>query len=375
MAGKEREAQGELDDLRAEIDRLDSEIVRLLNARAEAARKIGRLKAGTGQKPYVAAREVGVYRRVIGESKGPLPEEALKAIYREIMSACIALERPTRVSYFGAPGSFTHLAAKTKFGSQVEYLPCRDLRDVFLAVSRSHVDYGVIPIENSTEGGVNQAMDIFTDTNLKIAAEIYLPVHHHLLSNCRMDEVKVVFSHPHAFAQCRNWLTANLPDAERREVGSTSLGAKMAAQTSNAAAIAGEMAAAIYELQILYRNIEDNPENFTRFVVLAEKFGPPSGRDKTSLLFWIKDAPGALVAMLEPFRRFGINLTRIESRPSKRKPWEYYFFVDLEGHVEDPPVAQALAELESLSKHIEILGSYPAADAVPPPPSEESSRT
>ncbi|MCX7804121.1 MAG: prephenate dehydratase [Planctomycetota bacterium] len=344
-------------------------------SRAEAARRIGRLKADAGQKPYVAAREVGVYRRVIGENRGPLPDEALKAIYREIMSACIALERPTRASYFGAPGSFTHLAAKTKFGSQVEYLPCRDLRDVFLAVSRGHVDYGVIPIENSTEGGVNQAMDIFTDTNLKIAAEIYLPVHHHLLSNFPLHEIKVVFSHPHAFAQCRNWLTANLPDVERREVGSTSLGAEMAARMGNAAAIAGEMAAAIYELQILYRNIEDNPENVTRFVVLAEKSGPPSGRDKTSLLFWIKDAPGALVTMLEPFRRFGINLTRIESRPSKRKPWEYYFFVDLEGHVEDPPVAQALAELESLCKHIEILGSYPAAGTVLPPASEEPQRS
>ncbi|MCY3022478.1 MAG: prephenate dehydratase [Planctomycetota bacterium] len=355
----------DLQTLRRTIDVLDAQIVRLINQRAACARRIGVIKARAGIKPYTPSREIEVYRRVAARNAGPLPNEAFRAIYREIMSATIALERPTRVAYFGQPGTFAHLAAHTKFGSSVEYIPAHDIRDVFLAVSRGRADYGVVPIENSTEGGVNQSIDMFGDTRLKIASEIYLPIHHHLLSKSPVGSVRVVYSHPQPFAQCRNWLIGNLRHAERREVGSTAAAAELAAKDPRAAAIAGSLAADIYKVPIVASHIEDSPDNITRFIVIAERMSERTGKDKTSLLLSARDEPGALLHLLRPFQSHGINLTRIESRPSKRRAWEYNFFIDLEGHVEDSQVQAALRDLDGQVKHMEVLGSYPAADRMP----------
>ena len=356
---------GEIDTLRHAIDSLDGQIVALINARALNAQKIGRLKARDGVKPYSSSRELQVYRKVAAQNKGPLGDDALKAIYREIMSATIALERPTRVAFFGQPGTFTHLAARTKFGSSVEYIPTKDIRDVFSAVSRGAADYGLVPIENSTEGGVNQSIDMFADTKLKIASEIYLPIHHHLLCKGRMEEIRLIYSHPQPFAQCRNWLQGHLANVEKREVGSTAEAAERASKDPRVGAVAGSLAAEIYGVPMIAQHIEDSPYNITRFFVVAERMAERTGKDKTSLVISVKDEPGALLRLLQPFFHNKINLSRIESRPSKRRAWEYNFYLDLEGHVQDEPVQTTLRQLESIARHLEVLGSYPMSERLP----------
>lgn len=358
-----------LDELRNSIDEIDAQIVRLINQRARVSQQIGEEKRAQGKhRVFVPRREKEVYEKIAALNTGPLPDQCFRAIYREIMAGSIALQSPTRVSYFGPPGSFTHMAARSKFGAAIEYLPAADIRDVFLAVSRGHAHYGLVPIENSTEGGVNQTIDMFIESNLKICSELYVPIHQHLMSNSPVDAVTVIYSHPQAFAQCRSWLSGNMQNVRKQEVSSTSAGAFRAAKEKGAAAIASLMAAEIYNLPLLFRNLEDNPENTTRFFVISEEWAEPSGKDKTSLMFSIKDEPGALLRMLESFGAEGINLTRIESRPSKRKAWDYVFFVDLEGHIAEARVKRALEELEKRCRHLELLGSYPAAEMVAPPP-------
>lgn len=358
-------AADEVERLRRAIDALDAQMVKLINERARMALQIGTIKAREGVKPYTPSRETQVYKQVAAHNAGPLPDEAVRAIYREIMSATIALERPTRVAYFGQPGTFTHLAARIKFGSSVEYIPTRDIRDVFFAVSHGRADYGVVPIENSSEGGVNQSLDMFAESRLKIASEIYVPIHHHLLCKGALDKVRLVYSHPQPFAQCRRWLMANLAGAELREAGSTAAAAEMAAKNPRAGAIAGSLAAEIYRVPIVVEHIEDSPDNITRFFVVAERVAERTGKDKTSLLLSIRDEPGALLRLLQPFQAHGINLTRIESRPSRRRAWEYHFYLDLEGHASDTGVQAALHQLEGQVKHLEVLGSYPAAERMP----------
>ena len=356
----------ELKALRRHIDALDAQVVKLINQRAATAVRIGALKAKEGLKPYSASRELQVYRKVAAHNQGPLSAQAFQAIYREIMSATIALEQPTRVAFAPGPaGSFTHLAARNKFGASVEYIPMRDIRDVFLSVARGRADYGVVPIENSTEGGVNQSIDMFAETRLKIASEIYLPIHQHLISRGALKDIRVIYSHPQPFAQCRNWLLGHLGEVERREVASTPIAVALAKKERHAAAIAGALAAEIYHVPIVARHIEDSPDNTTRFFVVAEHSPERTGKDKTSLLLVIHDQAGALLRLLQPFYRHRINLTRIESRPSKRRPWEYNFYLDLEGHLADPPVRMTLQELEGQVKHLEVLGSYPAAERLP----------
>jgi chorismate mutase/prephenate dehydratase len=353
----------ELETLRHRIDELDSEIVRLINERAQNAVRIGEIKAKGGLKPYNPSREIQVYRKVAGHNNGPLSDQAFQAIYREIMSATIGLERPTRVAFAPGPaGSFTHLAARTKFGASVEYLPMRDIRDVFLAVSRGRADYGMVPIENSTEGGVNQSIDLLAETRLKIASEVYLPIHHHLISRSPLKNIRVVYSHPQPFAQCRNWLMGHLGNAERREVASTAVAVEIAGRERGAAAIGGILASEIYKVPVVAEHIEDSPDNTTRFIVISERMADRSGKDKTTVLLSVKDQPGALLKLLQPFYTHEINLTRIESRPSRRRAWEYIFFLDMEGHIEDPNIGRALRQLEGRVKHLEVLGSYPAAD-------------
>jgi chorismate mutase/prephenate dehydratase len=274
----------------------------------------------------------------------------------------LALERCPRVAYLGPPGTFSHKAALSKFGSSVEYHPASSFRDVFLEVARGHADYGVVPVENSTDGGVNPAIDCFFETRLKICSEIFIPVHQNLLSAGPRERVRRIYSRPEVFGQCRQWLNANFPRAALLDCPSTTAAAERAAGEKGAAAIGPDTAAELYGLRILEAAVEDNPENVTRFAVISPEAAARTGRDKTSLMFSIKDAPGALHGMLEPFSRRGINLTRIESRPSKKKAWDYYFFVDLEGHLEDPAVREAVDELSGRCRHLEVLGSYPAAE-------------
>ena len=361
-AGKAPAPAGELEELRGRIDGLDGEIVRLINERARCAARIGELKRAQGAAVFVPAREKAVYDRVLGLNKGPLPGPALKAIYREIMSGLLALERAPRVSYLGPEGTFSHKAALCKFGSSVEYHPAPSFRDIFLAVARGHADYGVIPVENSTDGGVNPAMDCFFETRLKICSEIFIPVHQNLLSRAERGAIRTIYSRPEVFGQCRQWLGANFPHATLLDSPSTMAAAERAAREDGAAAIGPDTAAETCGLVVLEAAIEDNPENVTRFVVVAREGAQPTGRDKTSLMFSIKDSPGALLGMLEPFSKRGINMTRIESRPSKKKAWDYYFFVDLEGHISDPAVKAAVDELAGRCRHLEVLGSYPVAE-------------
>jgi len=358
---------GRLEALRRRIDELDAGIVRLINERAACAREIGEIKRASGAGPFVPARERAVYERVLELNSGPLPAEAVKAIYREIMSAMLALERCPRVAYLGPPGTFSHKAARSKFGSSVEYHPATSFRDVFLEVARGHADYGVVPVENSTEGGVNPAIDCFFETRLKICSEVYIAVHQNLLAAGERDGIRTIYSRPEVFGQCRQWLGANFPHAALLESPSTTGAAERAAREPGAAAIGPDTAAEIYGLRVLESAIEDNPENVTRFVVIGREPARRTGKDKTSLMFSISDAPGALQGMLEPFSQRGINLTRIESRPSKKRAWDYYFFADLAGHAEDAPVKAAIEELAGRCRHLEVLGSYPAAETVPMP--------
>lgn len=355
----------ELGGLRSQIDALDAKIVPLINERAEIAGKIGRIKARDGAKAFAPSREREVYERVAELNKGPLPSTAFQAIYREVMSATIALERSTRVCYFGKPGSFTHLAARSKFGTSVEYVSAQDIRDVFMAVTRSRADYGLIPIENSTEGGVNQSLDLLAETRLKVCGEVFLAIHQHLLSFSPVKQIKKLYSHPQAFAQCRNWLTGHLGDIERKEVSSTAEAAARCTKEKDAGAVAGRLASEFYSLPIQVENIEDQQDNVTRFFIIAEESSQPSGHDKTSLLVSVGDEPGALLRILEPFQDHQINLTRIESRPSKRRAWEYNFFIDVQGHVTDPLVKHTLKEVARKSRHLEVLGSYPATQRSP----------
>ncbi len=293
------------------------------------------------------------------KSKGRLPANAIRAIYREIMSASLSLEKDLTIAYFGQPASWTHQAARSKFGASVKYSSFPNISDVFDAVARGSADYGVVPIENSIEGAVNHTLDVFVDSDLLICAQVLLRIENHLLSKAPLEEITRVYSHPQALAQCRGWLRTNLPKADLIEVASTSAAAERAAREEGAAAVAGQMAAEMNNLPILARAIQDSALNTTRFLVIGQKTCPPTGDDRTSIMFSVQDKAGALYNALTPFKEFHISLNRIQSRPSKRKNWEYFFFVDLHGHCDDAAVKNALTELEKHCNFVKILGSYP----------------
>lgn len=351
-----------LKTLRQQVDEVDSNIVKLLNKRASISLKIGRIKAKDKSSVYVPDRETQIYQRIIQLSQGPLPERALKAIYREIMSGSLSLEKALNIAYLGPAYTFTHLAALKKFGSLVNYLPVNNISEVFAEVEKERVDYGVVPIENSTEGAVNHTLDMFVESDLKICSEVMLEISHNLLSLGARDKIKKIYSNPQVFGQCRMWLETNLPKAELIEVSSTTKAAELSAKDKTAAAIASALAADHYGLKIIARSIEDSSHNVTRFLVIGRTEARPTKKDKTSIMFSIKDKVGALHDMLVPFKKYGINLTKIESRPSKRKAWEYYFFVDMGGHYQEKNVARALNELEKNCSYLKILGSYPVAN-------------
>ena len=345
--------------LRRKIDQLDTHLVSLLNQRARIALAIAQAKRSRGQARYSPDREKQILNYLLRINRGPLSSAAVEAIYREIMSSSLAQQKPLMIAYLGPQASFTHQAALKKFGSQVVYSASNSITDVFAEVEKGSADYGVVPIENSIEGAITHTLDMFVDSDLKICAQIILEISHNLLGGHSKSKIKRIYSNPQVFAQCRSWLQRNLASVEKIEVSSTARAAQIAKRVRNSACIASLLAAKIYKLKIIAQGIEDSPHNITRFLVISKYEINPTGSDRTSLLFSIKDKIGALHGMLIPFKKHRINLTKIESRPSKKKAWDYYFFVDLLGHYKDKKVKKALDELEGKCKFLKILGSYP----------------
>lgn len=353
--------------IRKTVDSLDKKILALLNERALACQKIGKVKLKEGGEGiYAPHREKEVLERLKALNKGPLTPGAIDAIYREIMSFSLSLEKSVKIAYLGPPVTYTNQAAQKKFGSSVEYSPSPSITDVFSDVERERCDYGVVPVENSTEGAVSHTLDMFIESPLKIYAEILLPIHHCLLSiGNPLKSITKIYSNPQVFGQCRLWLESNLRGVDLVDCVSTAEAAQIVANNANRegiACIASGLAAATYDLKILAASIEDNPNNTTRFLVISRTEAKATQKDKTSIVFEVKDKVGALHDMLVPFKKSGINLTKIESRPAKKKAWGYYFFVDFEGHHEEPRVKKALHALEKHSVFLKILGSYPKAD-------------
>ena len=352
----------DLEDWRARISALDRQLLDLLNERARAAIEIGRAKAALGLPYYIPEREKEILDRLQQENPGPFPNEAVRAVWREIFSASLALEQPLRVAYLGPLTTFSHQAALLRFGSSAALLPCRGIPEVFIEVERDRADYGLVPVENSTEGPVNHTLDRLIESDVFISGEVLLEIHHHLISRSPdLSEIKVVYSHPQALAQCRQWVDEHLPDVTPVELSSTAAAVERAEAESTAAAIASELAARLHGLPIVRSRIEDSSSNITRFLVISKRPAAATGRDKTSLLFSIRDEVGALYRILEPFALNALNLTKIESRPTKRRPWEYVFFVDFEGHKDEPTVQKVLEELRIRCLFFKVLGSYPQA--------------
>lgn len=350
--------------LRRRIDELDRQIVELLNQRAAVVVDIGHIKRNTAGPIYAPDREQAVLQQVRSYNKGPLPDATLEAIWRELMSGSFALERPLRIGYLGPPGSFSHLAARKKFGASVEYDKLDFIGAVFDEIARGHIDYGLVPIENSAIGGIGETLDSFLNTNARVCAEVLINIHHNLLSNSPPEQITRIYSKPEALAQCRKWLGSQLRDAERIPTASTSKAAELAAREPGSAAIASTLAGDIYGVRVQFANIEDNPNNITRFFIIGREPAKPSGDDKTSLMFTTEHKAGALTSVLDVFRDFGINLTHIDKRPSQRVNWEYIFFIDLLGHASEPNVVRAIEEAKKHCLQLTIIGSYPRAKEV-----------
>lgn len=348
--------------LRSKIDTIDENILRLLNERTKAVLKIGKIKSKKGKTFYVPHREQKIINNLIKKNRGPFPQEAVKEIFREILTTSLSLQKKLRIAYFGPETTFTHLAAIKNFGRNAKFISVKSISDVFDEVEKDRADYGVVPIENSTEGIVNHTLDMFVDSELKICSEMLMRISIYLISKAKdMSKIKRIYSHFQPIAQSRNWIEDNLPNVQLIEVASTAKAAQMAYKDSKSAAITSKLAANLYKLNILAANIEDKADNFTRFLVIGKDFPEVSGKDKTSIMFSIKDRVGALYDMLIPFKKHNINLTKIESRPSKRKAWEYIFFVDFMGHINNKGVKEALSELSKECVFLKVLGSYPGS--------------
>ena len=355
----------DLAQIRAQIDAVDRELQALISRRARIAQSVGLSKRAAGTADfYRPEREAAVLQAVIGRNDGPLSDEEMVRLFREIMSACLAQQEPLKIAFLGPEGTFTQQAVLKHFGHSVRALPLPAIDEVFHEVESGVADYGVVPIENSTEGTVSHTADMFLVSPLKICGEVELRVHQHLLG--RMDSlqrIERICSHQQSLAQCRGWLAENLAGVERIPVSSNAEAARRARDEAGTAAIAGGAAAEVYGLNVLVPEIEDRPDNTTRFLVVGRKLLEPSGRDRTTLLLSAPDTlgSGALLKLLAPFAEHGISMSRLESRPSRRKKWDYVFFVDIEGHAEDPPVARALAQVRKVASLVKILGSYPRA--------------
>ena len=351
-----------LQPLRQAIDDVDRRLVALLCERAALAQQVGRVKEAVAAPVYRPEREAEVLRNVAAANPGPLSEAALVAIFREVMSACRALERPIRVAYLGPAGTFSEQALLKQFGSSVDAVPCLSIDEVFRAVEADAADFAIVPVENSTEGSITRTLDLLLATRLSIVAEVSLPIDHHLLTlSGTMDGVNRISAHSQALAQCHNWLNQHYPAVERQPVASNAEAARLASTDPTVAAIAGEAAASRYGLVPVASHIQDDPGNRTRFVALGRQHTQPSGRDKTSLILAVAHRAGAVHHMLAPLARHGVSMTRFESRPAKTGAWEYYFYVDIEGHERDPKVALALEQLRGECAFYKSLGSYPVA--------------
>jgi chorismate mutase/prephenate dehydratase len=358
----------DVERVRRDIDTIDARLLSLLNRRALASQEIGRIKKREGRGIYSPEREKQVLDRLKAMNRGPLTPAAIDAIYREVMSSSISLEKPVQIAYLGPAFTFTHQAAQKKFGASVDYLSCDDIAGVFQMVENGKCDYGVVPVENSTEGAVSYTLDMFIRSDLKICAEVYLPITHHLLSRAKsLGAIRSVYSHPNAFGQCRLWLQKHMPGVNTIPTPSTTDAARAVGRATKGAAhdaaIASPLAAKAYGLKVLARSIEDNAFNTTRFIVISRTEAKPTRSDRTSIVFEVKDKVGALHDILVPFKRARVNLTKIESRPSKKRVWSYYFFVDFEGHHGEPRVARALRQLRRHCSFLKVLGSHPKADA------------
>lgn len=357
--------QTRLAELRDEIDSLDQQIMQLISARARCAQEVAHVKmaANPGQDVffYRPEREAQVLRRIKEQNPGPLPGEEMARLFREIMSACLALEKPMHIAFLGPLGTFTQAAALKHFGHSVVSVPMPAIDAVFREVESGTAHYGVVPVENSTEGMVNHTLDMFISSPLKICGEVQLRIHHHLLVLPQHGERQVtrIYSHQQSFAQCRQWLDTHYPGIERVTVSSNAEAARRAAAEPGTAAIAGDMAAELYGLIKLSTSIEDRPDNTTRFLIIGREAVTPSGHDKSSVLVSMRNKPGALYQLLEPFHNHGISLTRIETRPSPNGTWAYVFYIDFEGHMDDEPARKVLAEVESEAVELKRLGSYP----------------
>jgi chorismate mutase/prephenate dehydratase len=363
---KDQSSDAELAAVRAEIDRTDDEILRLLNERARFVARVAELKEKMQVPFYVPSRERQIVERLQAQSAGPFPAEAIRSVFQEVFSACLSMEKTVKVAYLGPEGTFSHMAVKRQFGQSARALPMKTIAAVFEEVERGGADLGVVPVENSTEGVINHTLDSFVDSELKISAEIMLRISLCLLAPAEADleRVERVYSIPVAVAQCRRWLATHLPRAAIVESPSTAEAARSAHGDVRGVAVASEMAAKLYNLQVLKRNIEDLTQNVTRFLVLGRQEPEPTGRDKTSVLLTTRDQPGILYRVLGGFAERGLNMTKIESRPSRRRAWEYVFFVDVDGHQRDPAVAEALQTVGAQCESLKVLGSYPRAEAV-----------
>ena len=351
-----------VDAVRKKIDQVDAKIVGLLSKRASLAQNIGQTKNLREEEVYVPNRETEIFQRISSLNRGPLPEQALRSIYREVLSASRSLEAPIKIAYLGPEATFTHMAAHERFGSSATFIPLTSIADVFQEVSQGRANYGIVPIENSTEGVVTHTLDMLVEADVRICAEVCLEIHLYLLSRSgRSEDIQRIISHPQALAQCRRWLASHCPHVRVDEVASTAQAAQMAAQDTTLAAIASALAKDFYGLDVVEGNIEDQANNITRFLVIGYQETQPSGDDKTSIVFSVKDEVGILYRMLEPFAKNRINLTKIESRPLKDKPWEYFFFLDFKGHMRESKSQKAIKKLERSCLFIKVLGSYPCS--------------
>src|SRR5580692_2148840 len=351
-----------LSEHRNAIDKLDAHIVRLLNERTRHVLAIGDIKLAAGEEIYAPHRERAVFERICKSNAGPITDEQLRAIYREIMSSALALEKTMTIAYFGPEATFTHQAALQKFGASLNYAAQKTIGDVFMEVSKRAADYGVVPVENSTEGVVTHTLDMFADSDLKIVSQIVLQIQQCLMSNSPLAKIRKLYVHPQSLAQCRGWLAKHLPGVEIVETSSNARSAELAAKEKFSASLGGRLAAEKYGLNILAQDIQDNSVNATRFIVLGRQCSPPTGDDRTSLMVSVSDKVGALHEAIAAFRKFKINMTKIESRPSKRKAWEYFFFIDCDGHAQEKKVAKAIQQLGKHCNFVKILGSYPNTD-------------
>ena len=357
-----------LEQLRQRIDTIDAQLLELFNQRASCAVEVAEVKRELSDNPedsidfFRPDREAQVIKRFKANNQGPLSDDEVGRLIREVMSACLALEQPLKIAYLGPEGTFTQSAALKHFGHSVSTAPMSSIPDVFAAVESGHANYGLVPVENSTEGVISHTLDMFVDSSLKVCGEVEIPIHHHLAARSTdATLIRHIYSHQQSFAQCRRWLDQNFPSAERIPVSSNAEAARLAVDEDGAAAICGMPAVEIFDLKICFENIEDLSDNTTRFVIIGQQDVGPSGNDKTSILVSAKNVPGALLGLLQPLADHGISMNKIESRPAQGHKWAYVFFVDIDGHQLDSNVADALNVLNQQAALFKILGSYPKA--------------